>query len=207
MQNLATAKPLLVVTIGHPGAGKSFFARQFAETFNAPLISFDEIRSELFNDITYTPDEDVIVARVAGLQLRELFKTKKTVIIDGGHNPKISRTELRKVARQQGYDVLNVWVQTDKQTSYNRATRRNPKNERDSLNRSLNDQEFVGQSGKFTPPSDQEVFVVISGKHTYPTQARIVLKKMVPPHENKETAPAPRPQSSPNTGRRIVSIS
>lgn len=206
MQNLATAKPLLVVTIGHPGAGKSFFARQFAETFNAPLISFDEIRSELFNETTYTADEDVIVARVAGLQLRELFKTKKTVIIDGGHNPKISRTELRKVARQQGYDVLNVWVQTDKQTSYDRATRRSPKNERDSLNRSLSNQEFVALSGKFTPPNEQEPFVVISGRHTYATQARIVLKKMVNAHENTEATPSLRPQPSQNNGRRIVSI-
>lgn len=203
MQNLATSKPLLIVTIGHPGSGKSFFARQFAETFNAPLISFDEIRSELFNELTYTSDEDIIVARIAGLQLRELFKTKKTIIMDGGHNPKVSRTELKRVAKQHGYDVLNVWVQTDKQTSYNRATRRSKRNERDQFNRSLNDQEFVAHTNKFTPPNEQEIFVVISGKHTYPTQARIVLKKMIPSHESKPAVPPARPH---NTGRRTLTI-
>lgn len=203
MQNLATAKPLLIVTIGHPGAGKSFFARQFAETFNAPLISFDEIRSELFNELTYTADEDIIVARVAGLQLRELFKTKKTIVIDGGHNPKVSRIELKKIAKLRGYDVLNVWVQTDKQTSYNRATRRSKRNQRDSLNRSLNDQEFTASASKFTPPSEQEAFVVISGKHTYPTQARIVLKKMIPSHETKVSTAPERPQTS---SRRSLTI-
>lgn len=202
MQSLTTARPLLIVAIGHPGAGKSFFARQFAETFNAPLISFDEIRSELFNELTYTSDEDIIVARVAGLQLRELFKTKKTVVIDGGHNPKVSRIELKKIAKQHGYDVLNVWVQTDKQTSYNRATRRKGNSDRDSFNRSLSDQEFVAHTGKFTPPSEQETFVVISGKHTYPAQARTVLKKMIPSHESKPTNPV-RQQTA---GRRTLSI-
>ena len=70
MSTLKPARPLMLVTIGHPGAGKSFFARQFADTFRAPLISFDEIRHELFNEISHSSDEDIIVARVAGLQLQ-----------------------------------------------------------------------------------------------------------------------------------------
>ena len=113
MSTLKPARPLMLVTIGHPGAGKSFFARQFADTFRAPLISFDEIRHELFNEISHSSDEDIIVARGAGLQLRELLKTKRTILIDGGHNPKISRIELAKLAREAGYSVLYVWVQTD----------------------------------------------------------------------------------------------
>lgn len=207
MQTTPTAKPLLIVTVGPPGSGKSFFARQFAETFNAPLISFDEIRSELFNDISYTADEDIIVARIAGLHLRELFKTKKTIVIDGGHNPKVSRMELSKIARTQGYSVLNIWVQTDERTARTRATRRSSKNSFDVYNRALSDQEFEIHAKKFTPPSQQEVFVVISGRHTYAAQARTVLKKMVVPHEAPKVTPQQRPQpQQPNPGRRTLSI-
>lgn len=205
MQNASPAKPLLVVTIGPPGSGKSFFARQFSETFNAPLISFDEIRAELFNDMTYSPDEDIIVARVAGLQLRELLKTKKTIVIDGGHNPKVSRLELAKLARAHSYGILNVWVQTDEITARARATRRSKKSIYDQHNRSLSDQEFETHAKRFTPPSQQEVFVVISGRHTYPAQARTVLKKMVVPHEAPKTSAPERPQPN-SSGRRTLSI-
>lgn len=203
MNNASASRPLILVTIGPPGGGKSFFARQFTETFGAPLISFDEIRYELFNDVTYTPDEDIIVARVAGLQLRELMKTKKTILIDGGHNPKVSRVELAKVARANGYGVMNIWVQTDERTARVRSTRRG-RGKHDQFNRALSDAEFESQAKKFTPPSKFEPYVVISGRHTYNSQARIVLKKMIPENETTtETKPA---TTATDPGRRSISI-
>ena len=47
MKSLSLAKPLVLVVIGLPGAGKSFFARQFSETFGAPMVSGDRIRHVL----------------------------------------------------------------------------------------------------------------------------------------------------------------
>lgn len=207
MVSLSPTQPYIVVAIGPPGSGKSFFARRFAEMFNAPLISFDEIRSELFNEILYSEDENIIVARMAGLQLRELLRTKKTVVIDGGHNAKISRQELAKVVRPLGYKVLNVWVQTDERTARNRSIKRKKAQPEDSYNRALDETEFVSQSKKFTPPSKYEEFVVISGRHTYPTQARIVLKRMASVHA-PASAPVP-PRSDirpPQQGRRSVRV-
>ncbi len=195
------------MTIGPPGVGKSFFARQFAETFNAPLISFDEIRYELFNEIAYTSDEDIIVARVAGLQLRELLRTKKTIIIDGGHNPKISRTELEKVVKKSGYDVLNIWVQADEKTARTRSTRRSQAREEDRYNRSLSDDEFASHARKFTAPTRYESVVVISGRHTYPSQARTVLKRLAGNHENTQTTPpVKRPVSGASRSGRSVRV-
>lgn len=181
MQAERSQKPLLLVTIGPPGTGKSYFARRFAEMFSAPLISFDEIRYELFNDISHSDDENVIVARVAGLQLRELLRTRRTIVLDGGHNPKVSRLELAKVAKKSGYSILYVWTQTDEKTARDRSTRRSEKREGDELNRSLTAEEFESQAKKFTAPSQYENFVVISGRHNFPSQARMVLKKMLGP--------------------------
>ncbi|NCU30571.1 ATP-binding protein [Candidatus Saccharibacteria bacterium] len=206
MSTLQPARPIIIVTIGYPGAGKSFFARQFAETFHAPLISFDEIRYELFNEISHSIDEDIIVARVAGLQLRELIKTKRTLIIDGGHNPKVSRIELTKLAKDSGYAVLYVWVQTDERTSRIRSLKRSPGRDMDNYNRSLSTDEFEHQFRKFTEPSDNEPFVVISGRHTYATQARIALKRLANNHETPRKEPPSRTPQAGSITRRPISI-
>lgn len=205
MQSSSQAKPFLLVTIGYPGAGKSYFARKFADMFNAPLVSFDEIRYELFNEITHTDDENLIVARVAGLQLRELLRTHKTIIIDGGHNPRVSRTELGRVARTAGYNLLYVWVQSDEITARKRSVKRSSKREEDLFNRSLSQEEFESQLRKFTAPTEFEKYVVISGRHNFPSQARIVLKKLVVPYN--EPKPEPVNQTRPQgKDRRPISI-
>ncbi len=202
MQGANTAKPLLLVAIGPPGAGKSFFARRFADTFNAPLISFDEIRYELFNEISHSDDENLIVARIAGLQLRELLRTRKTILIDGGHNPKVSRIELEKVAKKAGYTILYIWVQADERTARERSIKRSNRRDDDQFNRSLTEQEFDSQARKFTSPSRYESFVVISGRHTYATQAKVVLKNMITPHEAKSN-PEKEPRPHGKDVRRI----
>ena len=195
METANTTKPLLLVTIGPPGTGKSFFARRFSEMFNAPLVSFDEIRFELFNDVTFSEDESVIVGRVAGLQLRELLKTRKTIILDGGHNPKVSRFELAKVAKAAGYSILYIWTQIDEDTARRRSLHRNASNEDDQFNRSLTGEEFENHARKFTAPSSFEHYVVISGRHNFPSQARSVLKKMLGPREEvKVPVEEPKPK-------------
>lgn len=203
MQSGISNKPLVLVTVGVPGSGKSYFARRFADMFSSPLVSFDEIRYELFNDITFSEDENAIVARMAGLQVRELLKLHKTIIIDGGHNPRVSRMELAKVAKNNDYGVLYVWVQTDQNTARLRSTRRSTKTDDDLLNRSLTNDEFESQAKKFTAPSEFEKFVVISGRHNFPSQARIVLKKMIGPHQEVQV---PVEQPKPH-GRDIRPIS
>lgn len=205
MQGENTAKPLLLVTVGLPGSGKSFFARRFADTFGAPLISFDEIRDGLFEQQSYSNDEDYIVARVAGLQLRELIKTKKTIVIDGGHNPKVSREELSRVARTAGYTTLVIWIQADERIAKSRAMKRRQNKDDDQFNRSLTDEEFTTLSRRFTAPNERESYVVVSGHHTYPTQAKVVLKRLAKPHEPAKSTPPERPWT-PQNGRRPVTI-
>lgn len=199
METANTTKPLLLVTIGPPGTGKSFFARRFSDMFNAPLVSFDEVRFELFNDITFSEDESLIVARVAGLQLRELLKTRKTIILDGGHNPKVSRIELAKVAKTAGYSILYIWTQIDETTARKRSLHRNATVEDDQLNRSLTGEEFENHARKFTAPSAYENYVVISGRHNFPSQARTVLRKMIGPREEvKVPVEEPKPKGRDN---------
>lgn len=181
------------MVVGLPGSGKSFFARQFAGMFGAPLISSDFIRHTLFPESKYTAEEDAYVQTLAGNELTELLKTSKTIVVDGSVNARAMRTSIERQAKTHGYGVLTVWVQTDDRTSFTRSTKRNSKRQNDALNTSITSALFAQLKKQFSAPSKLENVIVISGKHTYSTQARVVLKKLVAP---RDTQVVSRPHES-----------
>jgi len=182
--------------IGRPGAGKSFFARQFAETFNAPLVSYDRLRYELFSKPSFSAEEQAIIERLAQLQTNELLKTRSTFIIDGGHDTKASRVKLSTLARQKDYDTLLIWVQTDEPTSKQRSLKRKVAKGEDNLNAPLTEEQYTTMSRRLTDPTS-EPHVVISGKHTYTTQARTVLRRLA----EARTSETPAVEATPRPAR------
>ena len=147
--------------------------------FNAPLISSDFVRHTLFLDSVYTREEDAMVSDITLQQLEELVRTSKTLVYDGGCNPRSDRQEIEKIARAAGYATLVIWVQTDMPTAEFRSLKRSQRRAGDTLNSPMDANTFESVCKRFTQPHVKEDFVVISGKHTYAAQARVVLKKLV----------------------------
>lgn len=168
--------------VGKPGAGKSFFARQFSDTFNAPVVSYERIRFELFSQPAFSTEEQSIVERVAEYVVAELLKTRRTFIVDGGTNSRADRQRIAGLARKAGYETLAVWVQTDEATAHARATRRDKRRIDDVFAPALSTDQFKTFTTKLVEPV-REPHVVISGKHTYNTQVRAVLKRIVESHQ------------------------
>lgn len=180
MEALTLSSPMIIEVVGLPGAGKSFFANQFANTFGAALVSQDKIRWTLFAHHTYSDNENAMVEQVADLMITELLRTKKTFVLDGGHNTVAARHALAVRARKNGYRVLTIVVQTDEPTSRRRATKRSDKKPGDQYKQSLSADQFDEAKKHYEEPATtQPDVVVISGKHTYNTQAKIVLRKMI----------------------------
>lgn len=172
----------MLLMVGRPGAGKTFFARQFGETFRAPVVSYERIRYELFNEPTFTKEEQEIIDRVAAYQIAELLKTQQTFIIDGGSNTRNERQRFATLARPANYNTLAVWVQTDEATARQRAIKRNEHRLDDQFVPSLTTEVFDRLSKQLADPL-REPYVVISGKHTYTTQARAVLRRLAEGHQ------------------------
>lgn len=194
MKSLHLSKPHLILMVGIPGSGKSFFAEKFAETFRAPCISEERI-AELI------PENPDAVVPIATMQLDELLKTGQTVVFEGDTATRTARTELTKQARRAGYEPLLIWVQTDSATAELRATRQT----RSSTHRVISLEEFDRAVRRFTAPTAMEKPVVISGKHTYATQAKVVLKRLTGPRTeiSSHTTPPVRPHQS---DRRNITI-
>lgn len=199
---------MVVMVVGIPGAGKSHFARQFADVFHTPLVSFDKIRYQLFSEPQFSRDEELVVAGLMNSQILELYKTQRTFIIDGAVNSRTARTEIERAARKHDYGYLTVWVQTDEDSAMYRSVTRNKRRAGDVYNTPMSEEQFGNMVKRINPPGDKENHVVISGKHTFATQAKVVLQKIVSPREGTITPVArpPRPsaasgKSRPGTGR------
>ena len=172
MKSLQLSKPHCLIMIGLPGSGKTTFATRFADTFSAPYISAESLQAgeatlEVANDL-----------------LREVCKTKQTIVYEGLGGSRVERAAAAKSVRSYGYEPLYVWVQTDPMVAKQRVT----KSTRQAPAR-MSSQEFDEAAAKFTVPNHSEKAVVLSGMHTYASQAKSVLKRL--------SAANPRPDGVP----------
>jgi predicted kinase len=188
MKPLNLASPHLIIMVGIPGSGKTFFAEHFASTFSAPYVSAQQIASLSGGNST-----DESSSRLTKHLLEQLFKTGQTIIYEGASDTRSHRLELAKAARTHGYNPLLVWVQTESISAKQRATKAQKGTS------ALSSDQFDAALKRFTPPNVSEKAIVISGKHTYASQLKIVLKRLA---EGRSAEAVPeRPTSG---GRHIV---
>ncbi len=184
MKPLNSASPHAIIMIGIPGSGKSTFAERFAETFQAPIVSQTKLQREFALSTEAS-------AALSDSILSEYMKTHRTVLIDGGVDSKDVRDPLVRRLTKAGYQILVVWVQTDTAEAFRRATKPYPRGS------GLEADEFDRLVELFDAPHRKEKMVVISGKHTYTSQLKIVLKKLA----NADTKQPPSPPRQTPDGR------
>lgn len=186
MKPLTPASPHAIIMVGIPGSGKSMFAEHFADTFQAPIFN----RSKLQRDLQL---EDAQVDALEDTILNEYLKTHRTILLEGNFNRKSQRVALTHKLAKAGYRPLLVWVQTDVVESRYRATKAYPQGS------GLTPDKFDSIVKQFQAPTIQEHAIVISGKHTYATQLKIVLKQLA-----SDVQRPPRPPEASSRGRSIV---
>lgn len=183
MKPLTSASPHAIIMIGIPGSGKSAFAERFAETFKAPIVSQTNLQRQYRLS---TGEAEALRTSI----LTEYMKTRRTVLIDGGLDGKEKREAVVRMLIKEGYRPLIVWVQTDTNEAYRRATKPYPKGS------GMSDDEFDRLLAEFQAPGEKEKMVVISGKHTYTSQLKIILKQLATPDHTQPKVPkAPEEKS------------
>ena len=187
MESLHLTRPHAIMMVGIPGSGKTFFAEKFAETFSAPYIDSLAIETRA--------SDAKSAGELIALLLGEITKTKQTFVFEGNSDARIRRTEFGQWARNHGYQPLFIWVQADQATSLKRSLKM----------KTLSKNQFKEVIQGFSAPHPDEKPVVISGKHTFASQLKVVLE-----HLSRDNRPATAPtvtaparaslvtQSSPN---------
>lgn len=177
--------------VGIPGSGKSAFAEHFAKTFGAPIVNGDALKRSLSLN-------DAQAAKAQKLLLTELLKTRRTLVIETATHKKIQRTALVNAVTKAGLKPLIVWVQTDPAEAKRRATKPFPQGS------GMTSDRFTALSHAFEPPTPFEKPLVISGKHTYATQLKVVLKQLASEPRIETSQPAGRPEKPASRSRGIA---
>jgi Predicted kinase len=171
MKSSETSKPHLVMIYGAPGSGKSFFADKFSEAFRAPYVDVNELRYKVFKKPSFSDDESRAMTQIGLHIVSKLLKSGQTVVLEGGTDTVRERNAIKKLAGEFGYRTLLVWIQTDLATTKKRAVSK-------TATLKLSQKQFDEYVSKLELPTRRENPVVISGKHTFTTQIRIVLGQL-----------------------------
>lgn len=178
MKQLQLSPPLLIITMGYPGSGKTFFARQFAELYGIARVSEERVRFELLENPQFNDDEADIIGRITHYMIEQLMQTKQTIVCEGAFAKNKERRELQELAKTHGYRTLTVWLQTDIDTAFQRANKRDRRNLDSKYAFSLDRATFANLKDRLERPGEKEVAVVVSGKHAFKSQNLTVLKKI-----------------------------
>lgn len=176
MGKLQPTKPLLILLYGMPGSGKTFVARQLCEDIAAAHIQGDRIRAELFENPTYSREENHIVASLMTYMAGEFLKSGISVIFDTNAMRLSQRRALRNVAIKIGAEPILLWLQIDAESAYNRSSKRDRRKHDDHYAQEMTPDVFQQLLSGMQNPELPEPFIVLSGKHVFTTQKNAVLR-------------------------------
>mgnify|MGYP003606713589 CR=1 FL=1 len=187
MKSLQLSKPHLLVVVGLPGAGKTFFASQFSDTFSAPYLDYGRYR--------HLVENEAIANQLADNALVQLLRTNQTIVVEGRADTLADRRDIMTLSKKCSYNALFIWVQTEPQTAEQRSVRAK------YAIRTV--EEFDTLAAKFEILTPSEPYLVISGRHTYASQAKVVLKKLAVARPETQSVPVPN-RIVPPRGRIIL---
>lgn len=179
MGKLEPNKPLLVLLYGMPGSGKTFFARQLCEQISAAHVQGDRIRDELFENPTYSKEENHIVASLMAYMTSEFLKAGISVIFDTNAMRLSQRRALRNLAMKAGAHPVLLWLQIDPDSAFKRSSKRDRRKHDDHYAQEMNVATFKELLTGMQNPEITENFLVLSGKHVFNTQKNAVFRYLV----------------------------
>ena len=117
-------KPVLIVVIGIPGSGKTFYTERIAKKCDFVHLNSDAFRLGLLSKPKYTHTESIRVFSVIDFLTRELLSQGKSIIYDANVLKVSYRTRLRALAKRSGASFLLLYINTPLSLALKRAAKR-----------------------------------------------------------------------------------
>lgn len=178
MAKIYPTKPFLLLFYGYPGAGKTYFARQFCANVQAAHLQSDRIRNELFESPRYDKQENEVVNQLMNYMAEEFLSAGLSVAYDVNAMRIKQRRALYSMAYACRAQPLLVWFQMDQDTAFARNIKRDRRRADDKYAAALDRTSFESVIGHMQNPLQSEDYAVISGKHLFNMQQSAVINKL-----------------------------
>ncbi len=125
------ASPCIVIVMGLPGSGKTYFAQHLARVLNAEHISSDQVRNEYRQRGRYELSDKLAVYHAMMEQADEALADGQSVVLDATFHLWMFRRLVKDWAEKQGYPLRYIEIIADEATTRKRTHRHRPDSEAD----------------------------------------------------------------------------
>lgn len=177
MTKVQLNKPTLICLFGHPGAGKSYFARNLTSHLQVAHLDADRIRSELFKQPRYDEQENAVIFHLMNYLAETFLNAGVSVVYDANAFRAGQRKRLRQLAELNKAQFLLIWIQTDSESAFTRTQRRDRRTSDDKFAEPHTKESFQKRMSHMQNPTDEDP-IVISGKHAFVTQKSTLMNRL-----------------------------
>lgn len=106
---------MLLLVMGLPGSGKSFFAKRLAGETSMPYLSSDQVRMEMGLRGQYSSHDRQKVYAAMAEKARKLLDLGESVLVDATFQGKVNRVAFQEIAIKTGHALIciRVWAEED----------------------------------------------------------------------------------------------
>jgi predicted kinase len=117
------SSPSVVIVMGLPGSGKTYFARHLARVLSAEHISSDQVRNEQGRRSHYGLSDKLAVYRAMVEQAEVALADEQWVVLDATFHLGIFRGLVEEWAEGKGYSLRYVEITANEATTRQRTRR------------------------------------------------------------------------------------
>jgi predicted kinase len=174
---MKTSQPLLIMFLGVPGSGKSYFARHLAKRINAVRLNGDSMRIAIWGSLDEiakahgdrNKGNDMTFGAI-NYAVDQILATKHSVVYDAHHNRRDIRKKLEEMAKRQGAQPIVVWVKTPKSIAMKRAQAREATVDQRRMSEEEIREVIARHMKYFDEPDQAENVIIIDGTADFETQ-------------------------------------
>ncbi len=161
-------KLFLLVMLGYPGPGKSFFARQLAKQIQVVRLNGDNARHIMFNSDNerYNPLYKTMVFGALDYATLEILNAGYSVIYDASHNRRSDRQKALRLVKKYGVYPIIIWTQVPRELAKARVQTREVRSDQPVLPM----KRFAQLVASLQPPDEQEKAIIIDGTQQFTEQ-------------------------------------
>lgn len=105
---------MIVIVLGLPGSGKSYFAERLAGTLNAGYVNSDRLRKQMFATRMYTQQEKDSVYTAMLKKVKEALSQNRSIVLDATfHRAKTRQLFISEVNGKENILFIEVWAAED----------------------------------------------------------------------------------------------